>query len=133
MTKDEEAPALVRIDLNVIRFAKLSQSKLITAVTSPVIHLRLVRLLALDPVGVVRLVVQNEDVLLSADLVPEHPVQECGVTNVVRFAGALPEKSKDELLRNSHLLLHTSQREGWGLNVIEANAMGTPGGGSGSR
>jgi glycosyltransferase involved in cell wall biosynthesis len=29
-------------------------------------------------------------------------------------------------LRESHFLLHTSQREGWGLNVIEANAMGTP-------
>jgi len=42
------------------------------------------------------------------------------------FAGSLPEKEKDELLRRSHLLLHTSQREGWGLNVIEANAMGTP-------
>jgi len=42
------------------------------------------------------------------------------------FTGPLPEKEKDELLRGSHLLLHTSQREGWGLNVIEANAMGTP-------
>ena len=29
-------------------------------------------------------------------------------------------------MRRSHLLLHTSKREGWGLNVIEANAMGTP-------
>jgi glycosyltransferase involved in cell wall biosynthesis len=53
-------------------------------------------------------------------------VQECGVGEVVRFTGALPEREKDELLRRSHLLLHTSQREGWGLNVIEANAMGTP-------
>ena len=26
----------------------------------------------------------------------------------------------------AHCLLHTSVREGWGLNVIEANAMGTP-------
>jgi glycosyltransferase involved in cell wall biosynthesis len=45
---------------------------------------------------------------------------------VVRFMGALPEAEKDALLRESHFLLHTSQREGWGLNVIEANAMGTP-------
>ena len=42
------------------------------------------------------------------------------------FVGGLRETEKDELLRGSHLLLHTSQREGWGLNVIEANAMGTP-------
>lgn len=44
----------------------------------------------------------------------------------VRFAGGLPEAEKDAVLRDAHLLLHTSLREGWGLNVIEANAMGTP-------
>jgi glycosyltransferase involved in cell wall biosynthesis len=44
----------------------------------------------------------------------------------VTFTGPLNEKQKDDVLRDSHLLLHTSQREGWGLNVIEANAMGTP-------
>jgi glycosyltransferase involved in cell wall biosynthesis len=48
------------------------------------------------------------------------------LTEWVRFAGMLPEAEKDEVLRNSHLLLHTSVREGWGLNVIEANCMGTP-------
>jgi glycosyltransferase involved in cell wall biosynthesis len=42
------------------------------------------------------------------------------------FTGPMKEAAKDALLRDSHLLLHTSQREGWGLNVIEANAMGTP-------
>jgi glycosyltransferase involved in cell wall biosynthesis len=44
----------------------------------------------------------------------------------ITFTGLLPEKKKDELLRGAHFLLHNSQREGWGLNVIEANAMGTP-------
>lgn len=44
----------------------------------------------------------------------------------VTFAGSLSEEEKDARLRGSHFLLHTSQREGWGLNVIEANAMGTP-------
>lgn len=44
----------------------------------------------------------------------------------VRFTGPLPEREKDEELQRAHLLLHTSMREGWGLNVIEANAMGTP-------
>jgi glycosyltransferase involved in cell wall biosynthesis len=53
-------------------------------------------------------------------------IQERGLEADVSFTGSLPEKEKDELLRGSHLLLHTSQREGWGLNVIEANAMGTP-------
>jgi glycosyltransferase involved in cell wall biosynthesis len=44
----------------------------------------------------------------------------------INFTGGLSEAEKDRLLRESHFLLHTSQREGWGLNVIEANAMGTP-------
>jgi glycosyltransferase involved in cell wall biosynthesis len=36
------------------------------------------------------------------------------------------EQQKNEHLQRAHLLIHTSIREGWGLNVIEANAMGTP-------
>jgi len=48
------------------------------------------------------------------------------LTDSVTFAGPLPEAEKDAILRRAHFLLHTSIREGWGLNVIEANAMGTP-------
>jgi glycosyltransferase involved in cell wall biosynthesis len=48
------------------------------------------------------------------------------LTDSVTFTGPLPEAEKDAILRNAHFLLHTSIREGWGLNVIEANAMGTP-------
>lgn len=44
----------------------------------------------------------------------------------VRFTGPLPEPEKDTELRKAHLLIHTSLREGWGLNVLESNAMGTP-------
>jgi len=44
----------------------------------------------------------------------------------IKFTGLLSEADKDAILRNAHLLLHTSVREGWGLNVIEANALGTP-------
>jgi glycosyltransferase involved in cell wall biosynthesis len=44
----------------------------------------------------------------------------------VTFAGQLNEAEKDAQLRRAHLLVHTSIREGWGLNVLEANAMGTP-------
>jgi glycosyltransferase involved in cell wall biosynthesis len=51
---------------------------------------------------------------------------ELGLTEAVRFAGPLGEKEKDATLREAHVLLHASLREGWGLNVIEANAMGTP-------
>lgn len=41
------------------------------------------------------------------------------------FEGASNEK-KLELMRRAHLIVVTSVREGWGLIVTEANAMGTP-------
>jgi glycosyltransferase involved in cell wall biosynthesis len=44
----------------------------------------------------------------------------------VSFTGQLTEAEKNAQLRRAHFLVHASQREGWGLNVIEANAMGTP-------
>lgn len=53
-------------------------------------------------------------------------VAELKLDAAVRFTGLLSEADKDAILRESHLLLHTSVREGWGLNVIEANALGTP-------
>ncbi len=49
-----------------------------------------------------------------------------GLSGAVHFTGFEPEASKLERLRSSHVLVHPSVREGWGLNVIEANAMGTP-------
>lgn len=49
-----------------------------------------------------------------------------GLEKVVHFEGLLSESEKDRRLERSHLLLHTSVREGWGLNVIEANCAGTP-------
>ena len=53
-------------------------------------------------------------------------VSQLGLNDQVEFAGFLKEDQKDRSLQEAHLLLHTSVREGWGLNVIEANAMGTP-------
>ena len=52
--------------------------------------------------------------------------RELGVSGRVEFAGQLNEAAKNEQLRRAHFLVHTSVREGWGLNVIEANALGTP-------
>ena len=51
---------------------------------------------------------------------------ESGLEGHITFTGHLPEAEKDQRLRQAHLLLHTSLREGWGLNVLEANALGTP-------
>src|ERR1700722_1513575 len=54
-------------------------------------------------------------------------VDELKLGQQITFTGPLPEAQKDEHLRAAHFLVHTSLREGWGLNVIEANANGTPG------
>lgn len=53
-------------------------------------------------------------------------VSQLALGDRVTFTGMLPEREKDERLRAAHLLVHTSLREGWGLNVLEANAVGTP-------
>jgi glycosyltransferase involved in cell wall biosynthesis len=53
-------------------------------------------------------------------------VVDLALASRVQFAGRLDEAAKDDCLRRAHWLVHTSVREGWGLNVIEANAMGTP-------
>jgi glycosyltransferase involved in cell wall biosynthesis len=53
-------------------------------------------------------------------------VRRRGLEAAVRFHGAVPEVRKVELLRQAHVLVHASVREGWGLNVIEAHGQGTP-------
>lgn len=42
------------------------------------------------------------------------------------FLGFVDDAEKTELMRKSWILVHPSSREGWGLNVIEANSLGTP-------
>ena len=44
----------------------------------------------------------------------------------VRFFGRLNNVERRDLIRNVSVLVNPSVREGWGLNVIEANALGVP-------
>lgn len=44
----------------------------------------------------------------------------------VHFLGRVSRVERDRLLQRVHVLAAASVREGWGLVVIEANAMGTP-------
>jgi glycosyltransferase involved in cell wall biosynthesis len=44
----------------------------------------------------------------------------------VKFFGKVSEDDKIELLSRAWVMVNPSVREGWGLNVIEANACGTP-------
>jgi len=51
--------------------------------------------------------------------------QRKGICNVT-FEGRVSEERKQELLQRCHVLCTTPVKEGWGLIVNEANAMGTP-------
>jgi glycosyltransferase involved in cell wall biosynthesis len=55
----------------------------------------------------------------------ERLVRDLGLANV-EFHGRVTEERKRELLERAHVNLFTSHREGWGLVVSEAAAMGTP-------
>lgn len=44
----------------------------------------------------------------------------------VKFYGYVRESEKYELLSGAHILVHTSIKEGWGINVLEANAFAVP-------
>ncbi|MBI2600859.1 glycosyltransferase family 4 protein [Candidatus Daviesbacteria bacterium] len=52
--------------------------------------------------------------------------QSLGVKNKIKFLGYVDNNKKFELLSRAHLLINTSVREGWGLVVIEAAAVGVP-------
>ena len=51
--------------------------------------------------------------------------KELNLQNVT-FHGFVSIEKKAELLSRSHLVVNTSQKEGWGITNIEANASGTP-------
>lgn len=49
-----------------------------------------------------------------------------GIDHVVTFRDDLDDDSRDALLSTAWLTVNASQGEGWGLSVIEANALGVP-------
>ncbi len=51
---------------------------------------------------------------------------EKNAVNGVRFFGRVDDEEKFDLLKRAHVLLAPFVREGWGISVIEANAVGTP-------
>ncbi|MET0422265.1 MAG: glycosyltransferase family 4 protein [Actinoplanes sp.] len=51
---------------------------------------------------------------------------ELGIADRVRFAGFVSDAEKRALLSESWLALTPSLKEGWGLTIVEAGALGTP-------
>jgi glycosyltransferase involved in cell wall biosynthesis len=56
----------------------------------------------------------------------QRKVRELGVEGSVRLPGRVAEQYKSDLLSQAWLTVAPSLAEGWGLTVLEANAMGTP-------
>lgn len=52
--------------------------------------------------------------------------KKLGLEGKLKFWGFVSERKKFELLAKAHILVNPSIREGWGLVVIEAAAVGTP-------
>lgn len=53
-------------------------------------------------------------------------IKNSNLEKSIKFWGFVSEEEKLELIKKSHLLLHGSIKEGWGLVVIEAASQATP-------
>ena len=56
----------------------------------------------------------------------ERVAEREGVAARTRFAGFVSDGERDRLLAEARVCVCPSAKEGWGLTVIEANALGTP-------
>src|SRR3989449_839491 len=63
----------------------------------------------------------------NGDAVPELKslASRLGLDQAVRFTGYVSNAEKVRLLRQAHVAVNPSYREGWGLTNVEANACGT--------
>jgi glycosyltransferase involved in cell wall biosynthesis len=52
--------------------------------------------------------------------------QKLNIADKTHFYGFVSEEEKVRILREVDLVVNTSQKEGWGITNIEANAVGTP-------
>ena len=50
-----------------------------------------------------------------------------GIGPIVTFHGRLSNEERDSIIASSFAIVGTSEREGWGLSITEANALGVPG------
>jgi glycosyltransferase involved in cell wall biosynthesis len=63
---------------------------------------------------------------LLDELIEKHCKNSTGTKERIKYFGFVDDEKKFSLLQHAFVLIHPSTREGWGLNVIEANCVGTP-------
>jgi len=56
----------------------------------------------------------------------EELARNLGLEGRTRFTGFVEDRERDALLAVTRVCVFPSEKEGWGLTVIEANALGTP-------
>ena len=56
----------------------------------------------------------------------ERQVTKLGLDHAVEFRGFVSEQEKVELYRRARVFVNPSEKEGWGLTILEANACGVP-------
>jgi glycosyltransferase involved in cell wall biosynthesis len=56
----------------------------------------------------------------------ENLAKDLGIEGRTRFTGFVHVRERDALLAGTRVCVFPSEKEGWGLTVIEANALGTP-------
>ena len=56
----------------------------------------------------------------------EQLVRRLGLEDSVSVHGALASAARDDLLSSAWMTVNASEGEGWGLSVVEANALGVP-------
>jgi glycosyltransferase involved in cell wall biosynthesis len=56
----------------------------------------------------------------------ERLVHELGIEDRTTFLGFVSDEERDRRMASSRVCVFPSDKEGWGLTVIEANAVGTP-------
>ena len=56
----------------------------------------------------------------------EELARKLGIAERTRFTGFVTNEERDALLARTRVCVCPSEKEGWGLTVIEANALGTP-------
>ena len=56
----------------------------------------------------------------------ENEVRRLKIGSKVKFWGRVSNEQRDILIQKSTLLITTPAKEGWGIIIIEANALGTP-------
>ncbi len=56
----------------------------------------------------------------------ERLAEELGISHRTRFTGFISDEERDSLLVESRVCVCASDKEGWGLTVIESNCLGVP-------